>query len=208
MKILIAEDDLVSRALLERTLQLWGYGVKTAVDGKSALEALLAEEGPILAVLDWMMPEMDGVEVCRRIRAMESQQQPYLILLTSRDSREDITIGFDAGADDYVTKPFDRQELRSRIRAGERILSLQSALSERVQELEAALSQVKTLSGLLPVCCYCKRIRSDENYWQQLESYVLQHSDARFSHGICPDCWATKVEPQFTSHPDTRGNRE
>ena len=112
----------------------------------------------------------------------------YLILLTARVQRDDIVAGLNAGADDYLTKPFDPRELTARVRAGERILMLQRELMQRVKELELAIATVRTVHGLLPICCYCKRIRRDGDYWQQVEEYVAQHSSAEFTHGICPDC--------------------
>ena len=109
----------------------------------------------------------------------------------AREARGDLVTGLNAGADDYVTKPFDPEELRARVQVGVRILTLQKNLAERVEELQAALSNVKQLRGLLPICSYCKRIRGDDQYWQQLEGYIAEHSDAQFSHGICPTCYAT-----------------
>jgi response regulator RpfG family c-di-GMP phosphodiesterase len=138
-----------------------------------------------------MMPEMDGPEVCRRVRADLPLANMYLMLLTARESRGDLVTGLNAGADDYITKPFDTDELRARVQVGVRVLTLQNSLAERVGELQAALSKVKQLRGLLPICSYCKRIRGDDQYWQQLEGYIAEHSDAQFSHGICPTCYAT-----------------
>jgi response regulator RpfG family c-di-GMP phosphodiesterase len=114
----------------------------------------------------------------------------YLVLLTARESPGDLVTGLDAGADDYITKPFDAEELRARVQVGVRVLNLQERLAERVEELQAALANVKQLRGLLPICSYCKRIRGDDQYWQQLEGYIAAHSDAQFSHGICPTCYA------------------
>ena len=137
-----------------------------------------------------MMPELDGPEVCRRVRRELPLANMYLMLLTARESRGDLVAGLDAGADDYITKPFDAEELRARVQVGVRVLTLQKSLAERVEELQAALSNVKQLRGLLPICSYCKRIRGDDQYWQQLEGYIAEHSDAQFSHGICPTCYA------------------
>jgi CheY-like chemotaxis protein len=136
-----------------------------------------------------MMPGLDGAEVCRRVRRDMPNANMYLVLLTSLGSGQDVVSGLDAGADDYVTKPFDVDELRARINVGVRVVSLQEKLSQRVLELQAALANVKQLHGLLPICSYCKRIRGDDQYWQQVESYIAARSDAQFSHGICPPCY-------------------
>ena len=188
MKVLIAEDDSVSRRLLQAALAKWGYEVIVTVNGKEAWAALQAPDAPSLLVLDWLMPEMDGVEVCREARKSPALKSSYIILLTSRGSKEDIVQGLEAGADDYVTKPFDHGELRARVQVGSRVVQLQSALADRVKELEEAIASVKQLQGLLPICCYCKKIRDDGNYWHRVESYITGHANVRFSHGICPDC--------------------
>ena len=188
MKVLIAEDDPVSRRLLQAALIKWGYEVTVTSNGKEAWQALQATDAPSLLILDWLMPEMDGVEICREVRQLPALKSAYIILLTSRGSKEDIVKGLEAGADDYVTKPFDHGELRARVQVGSRVVQLQSALADRVNELEEAIASVKTLQGLLPICCYCKKIRDDGNYWHRVESYISGHANVRFSHGICPDC--------------------
>ena len=188
MRVLIAEDDPVSRRLLQAALVKWGYEVVVTTNGKEAWEALQAPDAPSLLVLDWLMPEMDGVEVCREARKTPALKSSYIVLLTSRGSKEDIVQGLEAGADDYVTKPFDHGELRARVQVGSRVVQLQSALADRVTELEEAIANVKQLQGLLPICCYCKKIRDDGNYWHRVESYITGHANVRFSHGICPDC--------------------
>src|SRR5581483_3809350 len=197
MKILIAEDDAASRRLLQASLERWGYEVLTASDGAEAWQVLDVPSAPELAILDWMMPEIDGLEICRRVRAGSRGLPTYIILLTARGKREDIVLGLQGGADDYVTKPFDLEELRARLQVGVRIVQLQRALAIRVRELEDALKRVKQLQGLIPICCYCKKIRDDENYWQQVENYISEHSDAQFSHGICPDCYTKYVQPEI-----------
>jgi len=197
MKILIAEDDWGSRRLLEVTLTKWGYDVVVCSDGAKAWQTLQQEDAPPLAILDWMMPGLDGVEVCRKARENFPSRPLYLILLTAKDRREGLVAGLEAGADDYVAKPFDREELHARVRVGLRVVELQRNLANRVQELETALAQVKQLQGLLPICCYCKKIRDDQNYWQQVEGYIANHSEAQFTHSICPDCYAQHVQPQL-----------
>ena len=188
MKVLIAEDEIVSRRLLESALPRWGYDVITATDGEEAWTLLQEPDAPTIMVLDWLMPRLDGVEICRRIRAHPRLSSVYIILLTSRAAVEDVVQGLEAGANDYITKPFDAAELRARMQVGVRVVNLQTALAERIREVEDALSRVKQLQGLLPICSYCKKIRDDQNYWHQVESYVGKHTDARFSHGICPEC--------------------
>jgi phosphoserine phosphatase RsbU/P len=197
MKVLIAEDDPVSRRLLEATLNKFGYEVVLASDGAEAWAVLQREDPPSLAILDWMMPQIDGVEICRRVRNLPTATPPYLVLLTAKDQKTDVVVGLDAGANDYLTKPFDRSELRARIQVGTHVLELQKALVGRVRELEDALSQVKQLQGLLPICSYCKKIRDEQNYWQRVESYLSAHAQVVFSHGICPDCYRTVVQPQL-----------
>jgi len=188
MKILIAEDDPVSRCFLEVTLAKWNYEVISTRDGNEAWNAFQRESPPI-AILDWMMPALDGAELCGRIRSLEADIVPYLILLTAKSEKGDVVAGLEAGADDYITKPFSRQELRARIEVGLRIGELQKNLAARISELEAALARVKQLQGLLPICSYCKKIRSDDDYWEQVDSYIAKHSEVAFSHSICPNCF-------------------
>jgi len=197
VRILIAEDDAVSRRLLETALSKWGYEPIVTTDGLQALEILVQPGAPSLAVLDWMMPGMDGAEVCRRVRSQGADRLLYIILLTAKARKQDIVQGLTAGADDYIIKPFDRAELKARISTGERILRLQAELAARVKELELALANVKLLQGLLPICCYCKKIRNDQNYWQQVDTYIADHSEAQFTHGICPECREKIVRPEL-----------
>jgi len=198
VKILLAEDDPMYARLLERLLE-GEYEVGLAHDGVEAWEALQGENPPQLAVLDWLMPRMDGIEVCRRVRQRPEMAPTYMILLTSRDHIRDILTGFTAGADDYLVKPCDPEELRARVRVGRRVVELQSALEAHVAQLQQALTSVRQLQGLLPICAYCKRIRNDENYWEQLETYLSEHSEATFSHGICPNCYQSIMKPQIES---------
>jgi DNA-binding response OmpR family regulator len=132
MKILIADDDPVSRRVLLGYLQKWGHDVVVASDGAEAWRLFEAEDFP-LVISDWMMPELDGPELIRRIRALDRPGYAYTILLTGRSQKEDLVEGMDAGADEFVTKPFDRDELRCRLRAGERIVRLERALAEQVR---------------------------------------------------------------------------
>jgi phosphoserine phosphatase RsbU/P len=193
MRVLIAEDDAVSRRVLEAFLSGWGYEVAAVSNGDQAWERLKQPDVPHLILLDSMMPGMGGLEICRKVREGGYPTPAYLILLTARAQSEDIVQGLNAGADDYITKPFHREELRARIRCGERVVDLQMSLAQRVRELEEALASIKRLQGLLPICSYCKKIRNDRNYWQQVESYIGEHSEAVFTHGICPECFAREM---------------
>jgi CheY-like chemotaxis protein len=166
-------------------------------DGNEAWAALQAPGPPSVAILDWMMPGLDGLEVLARLRARPDLAATYVVLLTGKSDRDDVMRGFDAGADDYLVKPFDRDALRARVRVGFRIVDLQQKLRERVAELESALAQVRTLSGLLPICAYCKRIRDDQDYWSDVETYVSERSRAEFSHGVCPSCYDTHMKPEM-----------
>jgi DNA-binding response OmpR family regulator len=192
MRILVAEDDPVTRRILEATLSRLGWDVIPAPDGDAAwriLEKLEGKNAPELAVLDWEMPGMDGIEICRQLRATPGFELMYIILLTSRGDKEDLAAGLAAGANDYITKPFDPIELEARVRVGERMVKLQTTLAARVVELENALSHVQRLQGLLPICSYCKRVRNETNYWQQVEAYLTSNSDLRLTHSVCPTCF-------------------
>ena len=175
MRILIADDERVSTLMLERSLEKWGFDVVVAHDGVTAWEHISGGQPPALVIADWMMPGLDGIELCRRIRKTPLAVPVYVILLTARTSRQDLVAGLEAGADDYLTKPFDPDELRARIHVGQRTLGL--------------MANIKRLTGLLSICSYCKRIQAGKD-WEQVESYITDHTDALFSHEICPSCLA------------------
>jgi phosphoserine phosphatase RsbU/P len=147
-----------------------------------------------------MMPGLNGPAVCRRVREARRREPTHLILLTARQSKEDVAAGLESGADDYITKPFNRQELWARVRVGQRIVDLQRGLESRVQELETTLAHVQQLQGLLPICSYCRSIRDDKDYWHRLETYFAERMGTQFSHGVCPDCWETVVRTNALKH--------
>lgn len=149
MKVLIADDDRTTRRLLEAILIEWDYTPVVACDGVEAWELLQDREAPQLALLDWVMPRMDGLEVCRKIRAEVNRPPCFLILLTVRGSRKDIVAGLQGGADDYVTKPFDIEELQARIHNGSRLVDLQNRLAAQVRHSEEALAKLQSLQALL-----------------------------------------------------------
>ena len=194
-RILLADDDATLRYGLTVQLERWGYDAVVCEDGIAARQ-VLETDPPQVAILDWSMPGVDGITLCREIRATPSLSRIYVVLLTARDRLDEIVAGLEQGADEYIVKPFDWDVLRARLQSGARIAQLQQSLAERVDELQHALATVKQLSGLLPICAYCKRIRRDDNYWQQLEAYITEHSEADFSHGVCPPC-LEKAKKEF-----------
>ena len=174
MNILIVDDDRICRMALERSLKRLGHTVTLAADGLEALT--LFDKGSVPVVIsDMLMPEIDGLDLCRRIRQANRSHYTYFILLTMVGGKSSYLDGMAAGADDFITKPFDQDVLAARLVVAERILSLQS--------------QVKQLAGMLPICCLCKKVRDDQNYWHQVETFVAEHTDARFTHSYCPDCF-------------------
>ena len=196
MRILIAEDDLISRRMLAAVLRKAGHDPVEVVDGLEAWEALQKPDAPRLAILDWMMPEMDGLEVLRRVRALPVERPPYILMLTSKTEKAEIIAGLDAGANDYLAKSFDTGELRARIEVGCRMVAMQDALDEKIVALQQALDEIKTLRGIIPICAYCKKIRDDKGFWSQVEAYVKKHTGVEFSHGICPEC-LRKIDPEL-----------
>lgn len=183
MKILTVEDDPVSRAVLRTALKKLGHEVVEAANGAAAWEELQRDTARVV-VSDWMMPESDGLELCRKIRGRVGMEYIYFILVTSRDaSHENQTAAADAGVDDFLTKPVDLTELWTRLRVAERILRY--------------TTQVRQLEEMMPICSYCKKIRDDQNYWQQLEAYIGERTGSDFSHSVCPDCYKRVVMPEI-----------
>ena len=183
MKILAVEDDAVARAVLRQALRRLGHESVEAADGEAAWELLQTEPVRVI-VSDWMMPRTDGLDLCRRVRARARTDYIYFILLTSRDATEENQMAAtDAGVDDFLTKPLDLAELWTRLRVAERILKY--------------TTQVRQLEEMLPICSYCKKIRDDQNYWQQLEGYISERTGSDFSHSVCPDCYQRVVLPEL-----------
>ncbi len=148
MRILIAEDNPTERTVLSGVLKKWGYDVRTVDNGLAAWEVLQEPEAPPLVILDWMMPGLDGLDVIKRVRALAGQQPPYIILLTGKDEKDDVFAGLESGANDFISKPFDRNELFARIRVGQRSIELQTSLYETQQTL-THLATHDSLTGIL-----------------------------------------------------------
>jgi phosphoserine phosphatase RsbU/P len=188
--ILIADDDQVSRTLLVRTIEVWGHEAEVVGDGVEAVTRLISPSAPLLAILDWGMPGLEGPDVCRSVRGAALRMQPYLVMLTARHAPEDLAVALEAGADDFLSKPFNRVELMARLHAGMRILNLHRALTDRIQELEESRVREHHLRTLTPICSYCKKIRGDKDDWEPIDQYLAEHG-YRFTHAVCPSCLDT-----------------
>jgi DNA-binding response OmpR family regulator len=193
VQILIADDDPIGRTLALRALAGCGVDVLLAEDGHVAWGFVRERTEPTVLVLDRLMPGIDGLDLCRRARLLPVSPPLYILMVTGASETADVTAGLEAGADDYVVKPFNAAELKARAQVGMRVVALQESVARRLAELEQALASVKQLRGLLPMCAYCKKIRVDDKYWQQLEGYLSDHSEAEFTHGVCPECFPTAL---------------
>lgn len=200
-RVLVADDDAIARRFLESTLSKSGYDVSVVSSGDEAWQVLSSPDVPTIAILDWMMPGLTGVEVCERVRAANPPVAPYLIVLTSRAATGDVVEALRAGADDHITKPFEIAELRARLAVGVRIVTLQQQLTERVHSLEEALAHVQQLQGLIPICAWCHQVRNDGNFWEQVDSYLSTRSGLQFTHAICPTCRDREVAQARDSRP-------
>jgi phosphoserine phosphatase RsbU/P len=188
MKLLVAEDEYTTRLMVQVILEQWGYRVDSVEDGNAAWEVLRKADGPKIAILDWEMPGINGVELCTKVKMLERDTPIYVIILTGRDAQNDILQGFDAGADDYITKPFDENELRARVRVAERLVTIQEELVISNNELREVLNHVETLQANLPVCTSCQKIQNYDESWRPLAEYTLAKNDPRFFFTICPEC--------------------
>jgi phosphoserine phosphatase RsbU/P len=183
LKILIAEDENVSRLVLQTSLKKCGHDVVAVENGRRAWEVFQQEYFPVV-ISDWLMPEMDGLDLFREIRRLRSDKYTYLILLTLLEGKTNYLEAMQAGADDFVTKPFDADQLTARIQVAQRILGLHT--------------HVNQLEGLLPICCNCKKIRDAKGNWQRVENYIEVHFEVQFTHGYCPECFEKFMQSNFT----------
>jgi len=182
MRILIVEDNVDAREMLQTLLQLDGHDVFSATNGEEAWRMFQAARFPVV-ITDWLMPDIDGLELCRRIRASESPQYSYVLLLTALQGKSNYLTAMTAGVDDFMAKPWDADELRARLIVAERIVGLQN--------------RVKRLEGVLPTCIYCKKIRDEGSRWVNIEQYISQRTEASFTHGVCPNCYDEVVKPEL-----------
>ena len=182
VSVLVVDDDPVSSAQLSALAKAAGYFVNVVQNGREAWDALQAARFRVV-ISDWYMPELDGIELCRRVRARRNEPYIYFILVTSRGGKQQYLTGMQAGADDFIAKPVDPDELQARLGVAERILGLRKELQQ--------------LEGLLPICSYCKRIRNEQDAWETLETYIEARFQTAFTHSICPDCYSKHVQPQL-----------
>jgi len=199
--VLLVDDNVKNIQLMGSLLNEY-YRTAVALNGAEAL-AFIHKKRPDLILLDIMMPELDGFRVCEELKKDPELKKIPVIFLTAKADAETVVKGFKIGANDYITKPFNHDELLARVKTH---LDLKIAydiqnrlLSEKEQlivELQKAMKEIKTLEGFIPICSFCKKIRNDEQYWERLEEYFDKRTDARFSHGICPDC-AKKHYPEY-----------
>jgi DNA-binding response OmpR family regulator len=195
-RILVADDDSENLLLMTSVLQRAGFQVLTSKTGGECLNAAMAYH-PSLVLLDVMLPDMSGTEVCRQIKSSPELGETFVILISGVRVTSDYQAdGLNMGADGYIIKPISNRELVARVQAMERIKDAEGALrksekeqQELVSKLRTILAEVKTLRGLIPICASCKKIRNDQGFWDQVESYLDEHTDAIFTHGLCPECF-------------------
>lgn len=178
--ILVVDDQPANLKVLLSFLETHDFDVRIAENGERAL-SVLEKYKPDLILLDIMMPNMNGFETCSAIKANAATADIPIIFMTALNNLEDKIEGFEAGGVDYIVKPFQQAEVLARI-------NTHITLRKQQKELEESLAEVKRLEGILPICSFCKKIRDDDGYWQQVEQYISDHSQALFSHGLCSEC--------------------
>ncbi len=188
MKILIVEDDAVARRVLRDQLTTLHHEVGEAENGVEAWKRFERELFRVI-VSDWRMPLMDGLELCKKVRGRKQMTYTYVILLTATFStKQNYYEAMESGVDAFLTKPFSEEDLVVHLRVAERIINFHA--------------QVLELKRLLPICMYCKKIRNDKDYWEEVEKYMRERTGTDFSHGICPECYESRVKPQMDAMQD------
>lgn len=182
----IVEDDKTTRRLLENLTSLLGYETVSYDNGQDAWDAF-QNEHPSIVISDWKMPGMDGLTLCKNLREKPCESYTYFVLVTAqRRSRSNLEIAIEAGVDDFLKKPISSEEIWNRLRVAERILSFNH--------------QVAALEALIPICAYCKKVRNDDDLWEQIEQYVNERTGADFTHSICPECMEKYVRPEMEAY--------
>jgi PleD family two-component response regulator len=203
--ILIVDDEPGNIEIVSETLGD-SYEILAATSGQEALQ-IAALQLPDMIILDIIMPVMSGYEVLRALKQNLSLKEIPVVFITALDKEDQETKGLTMGAVDYIPKPFNTTIVKLRVRTQLELKRQRDVLIQRNEELQKALAEIKTLSGLLPICASCKKIRDDQGYWTQLESYISKHSGAEFTHGCCPDCMK-KLYPELYTKKHGDGNKD
>ena len=196
--IVIVDDTPENLTVLRQMLAEQNYMVRPALNGEIAIKAVNTSS-PDLILLDIRMPGMDGYEVCKQLKSEEKTRRIPVIFISALNELDDKIKAFSLGGVDYITKPFQAEEVLARVKTHLTLRSLQKSIEDKNAQLQKALDEVKILSGFLPICSSCKNIRDDKGYWNQIENYISKHSEAEFSHSICPEC-AKKIYPDLDIH--------
>ncbi len=198
--IQIVDDDSANLDVLTLMLAEQGYEVRAATNGSVALRAIRTDP-PDLILLDIMMPGMNGYEVCEQLKVDKHSRDIPVIFLSALYETLDKIKAFSAGGVDYITKPFHEAEVLARVNVHLTLRRLQQKVEDQKAQLQASLDKVKLLSGFLPICSHCNKIRDDKGYWADVAVYIRDHSEAKLSHGICPDC-VKEFYSEFYKEPD------
>ena len=195
MKLLIAEDDPMGRRLMQAVLGDLQLELVVAGDGEEALESIERDE-PAMLVLDWMLPGVSGLDICQKVRQRNLAERPYIVMVTFRDKDEDVVAAFEAGADDYVTKPIHPRQLHARITAGIRLVLREHALVQEQAALQSALASLRDMPPLVPICSCCRRVSDRGDTWLSADRYLSLRAGVQFTHGLCPTCAPRLMEPK------------
>jgi len=202
-RVLVVDDEPSNIKIIKETIKEY-CRVSAAVTGAAALDIAASDDPPDLILLDIVMPDMDGYEVCRRLKAHPQAQTIPIIFLTAKSSSADETSAFDLGAVDYITKPFNPMVVNARVKMHLELKQYRDQLVEKNRQLQKALDDIKQLSTIVPICAQCKKIRNDSGYWEQVEQFIATHLDARFTHGYCPECYQKQISnlQKYTDNGD------
>ena len=195
LRVLVADDSPIFLGMVSMMLSDWGFEVTACESGTDALKVTSSEDSPSIVLLDWMMPDIDGLEVCRQIRNNSANRYFYIILVTGKTDPEALVEAFKAGVDDFIAKPVDQSVLRARLRAGQRIVILRDEV-HKLRELKEAKQRIEWLEDILPVCMHCGKIRDQKQIWLNAEAYLEKVAGKNFSHGLCDDCLESEYPEQ------------
>lgn len=189
MKILVAEDSPMDLLIIQTILEEENYELICVENGAEVLNVLESESTlPDLILLDIMMPEMDGYEACEQIKSNPKTEEIPVIFLTGKRGEENEIKGFELGAVDFINKPYHEKVVKIRVKTQLDLRKHVQEINKQNLELKQAFSEIKTLRDLLPMCAKCRKIRDEQGYWKQIETYIVEHTDSKFSHGLCESC--------------------